>query len=74
MYLILVKYFFITAVFFNKYINHYNYSVLIIFIRISFVTFPQPLWFRSTQNYINLHDSIDFIMGLKITQSHESVI
>ena len=53
MYLILVKYFFITAVFFlNKYINHYNYNVLIIFIRISFVTFPQLLWFRSTQNFI----------------------
>ena len=52
MYLILVKYFFITAVFFlNKYINHYNYSVLIIFIRLSFITFPQPLWF-SRQNFI----------------------
>ena len=52
MYLILVKYFFITAYFFNKYINHYNYNVLIIFIRHSFVTFPQPLWISRTQNFI----------------------
>ena len=25
------------------YINHYNYSVLIIFIRVTFVTFPQRI-------------------------------
>jgi hypothetical protein len=29
MYLILVKYFFVTAVFLNKYINHYNYTLVI---------------------------------------------
>jgi hypothetical protein len=44
MYLMLVKYFFILLQYFlNKYINHYNYSVLIIFIRLSFVTFPLVL-------------------------------
>jgi hypothetical protein len=38
------------SIFFNKYINLYNYNVLIIFIRLSLVTFPQAVWFRSRQN------------------------
>jgi hypothetical protein len=52
--IILVKYFLLLQYCFKiniQYINHYNYNVLIIFIRLSCVTFPQPLWIRSTQNF-----------------------
>ena len=38
--------------FLSKYINHYNYNVLIIFIRFSLVTFPQSLWLRSTNLFL----------------------
>ena len=71
-----MKCFFLTAVlFFNKYINHYNYNVLIIFIRLSFVTFPQPLWLRSSKNFIFTLRFIIFFTNklwwyLQIKQTH----